>query len=110
MRFHLLKTLYILEQFIHGSDASPDLEEAFKKVRLALEATNSFEEIKDIRDQSETLRSHAKRVKWSLEIQNQCAEIKLRAERKAGIILTTFTVKGGNVITPMMVVVNGIAS
>jgi hypothetical protein len=84
-----------LEQFVHGSDSPSSLEEAFSKARQALEVTNNFNEVKDIRDQAETLRAHAKRAKWSLEIQNQCAEIKLRAERKAGSILGTFTVKGG---------------
>lgn len=84
-----------LEQFVHGSDAPATLEDAFDTVRQALEVTNSFNEVKDIRDQAETLRAHAKRAKWSLEIQNKCAEIKLRAERKAGSILATFTVKGG---------------
>ena len=84
-----------LERFVHGSDPPATLEDAFEKIRQALEVTNSFNEVKDIRDQAETLRSHAKRAKWSLEIQNQCAEIKLRAERKAGSILSTFTVKGG---------------
>ena len=84
-----------LQSFIHGSDVPANLEDAFTNVRQALEVTNNFNEVKDIRDQSETLRAHAKRVKWSLEIQNKCAEIKLRAERKAGTILAAFTVKGG---------------
>ncbi|MFC1834116.1 hypothetical protein ACFL2Q_05195 [Thermodesulfobacteriota bacterium] len=84
-----------LEQFVHGSDSPASLEEAFENARQALELTNSFNEVKDIRDQAETLRAHAKRAKWSLDIQNRCAEIKLRAERKAGSILSTFTVKGG---------------
>lgn len=84
-----------LEQFIHGSDVPSTLEDAFDKARRALEATNSFNEVKAIRDQAETLRAHARRVKWSLEIQNQCAEIKLRAERKAGSILATLTIRGG---------------
>ena len=101
-----------LEQFIHGSDVPSTLEDAFDKARRALEATNSFNEVKAIRDQAETLRAHARRVKWSLEIQNQCAEIKLRAERKAGSILATLTIRGGggSAITPRMVVVSVIVS
>ncbi len=84
-----------LEKFIHGSDVPSTLDDAFDMARRALEATNSFNEVKDIRDQAETLRAHARRVKWSLEIQNQCAEIKLRAERKAGSMLATLTIRGG---------------
>jgi hypothetical protein len=84
-----------LDTLAHRSEAPIDLADSFDRARRALEAAQNFDEVKGIRDQAETLRAHAKRVKWSLDIQNQCAEIKLRAERKAGAILGTFTVKGG---------------
>jgi len=84
-----------LETFVNRHDAPTSLSEAFGRAKRALAAATGIDEVKGIRDQAETLRSHAKRVKWSLEIQNQIAEIKLRAERKAGQILATLTVKGG---------------
>ena len=36
---------------------------------------------------TKALRAYAKQAGYSLEMQNQCAEIKIRAERKAGDIL-----------------------
>ena len=39
------------------------------------------------RDLTEAFRVYAKQTEQGLEIQNQCAEIKIRAERKAGEIL-----------------------
>ena len=55
------------------------------KRELAL-ATN-IDEIKLIRDKAEALRQYIKQQGASLEMQNQAAEIKLRAERRAGEIL-----------------------
>ena len=95
VRQPILSETMDLDTLAHRSEAPIDLADAFDRARRALESAQSFDEVKGIRDQAETLRAHAKRVKWSLKIQNQCAEIKLRAERKAGTILGTFTVKGG---------------
>ncbi len=87
-----------LEALTYSSEMPLSLEEAFNKARRALSATKSFDEVKGIRDQAETLRAHAKRVKWSLDIQNQCAEIKLRAERKAGGILANMIKNTGQLL------------
>ena len=58
-----------------------------EKAEQALEKASTIDVVKDIRDQAEVLRLYAKQVQKSFEMQNQCAEIKLRAERKAGRML-----------------------
>lgn len=55
--------------------------------RNAIAKANSIDEIKDIRDKAEALRQYAKQAGETLEVQNSVAEIKIRAERKAGEIL-----------------------
>ncbi len=45
------------------------------------------EEVKGIRDKAEALRVYARQSGQSLEMQNRCAEIKLRAERRGGELL-----------------------
>ena len=68
----------------------------FNKARQELELAKNIDEIKDIRDKAEALRAYAKQAGYSLEMQNQCAEIKIRAERKAGEMLAeTELDKGG---------------
>lgn len=59
----------------------------FDRARQALELASSIDEVKAIRDQAEALRQYARQSRQSLEMQNRCAEIKLRAERKAGEML-----------------------
>jgi len=61
--------------------------EHFDKARQALALANTIDEIKEIRDQAEMLRAYAKQSGESLEMQNMCAEIRLRAERRAGELL-----------------------
>ena len=56
----------------------------FNKARQELELAKDIYEVKDIRDKAEALRTYAKQAGYSLEMQNQCAEIKIRAKRKAG--------------------------
>ena len=59
----------------------------FDRAKLALEKAASIEVVKEIRDQAEALRIYAKQAQQSFEMQNHCAEIKIRAERKAGQML-----------------------
>mgnify|MGYP005824494183 CR=1 FL=1 len=68
---------------------------AIDMARRALEAASTLDDVKDIRDRAEAMRVYARQAKYSLEIQNRCAELKVRAERKAGILLSESTVKGG---------------
>ncbi len=57
------------------------------RARQELALAKSIDEVKDIRDKAEALRAYAKQAGHGLEMQNECAEIKLRAERRAGEML-----------------------
>lgn len=59
----------------------------FDKAKQELALANTIDEVKDIRDKAEALRAYAKQAGESLEMQNMIAEIKIRAERKAGELL-----------------------
>lgn len=56
----------------------------FDAARIAIEKACSVDEVKNIRDKAEALRAYLKQTGESLVMQNQCAEIKLRAERRGG--------------------------
>uniref|UniRef100_A0A6M3JR85 Putative methyltransferase n=1 Tax=viral metagenome TaxID=1070528 RepID=A0A6M3JR85_9ZZZZ len=56
----------------------------FDAARRELALASNIDEIKILRDKAEALRQYIRQQGASLEMQNQCAEIKLRAERKAG--------------------------
>ena len=57
------------------------------EARRALEKASTLEEIKKIRDIAEAFKAYVKAQGESLEIQNKAADIRLRAERKAGELL-----------------------
>jgi N6-adenosine-specific RNA methylase IME4 len=57
------------------------------RAKGAIMQARSVQELKGIRDKAEALRVYARQAKDSLEIQNHCAEIKIRAERRAGEML-----------------------
>jgi hypothetical protein len=61
-----------------------------------LAEARSFDEIKTIRDKAEAARSYVKAAQLGLELQNRAAEVKLRAERKAGSILSKLMLHGGD--------------
>ena len=52
-------------------------------------------DIKDIRDKAEAIRIYAKQQKESLFTQNKAAEIKIRAERRAGELLAGMELQHG---------------
>jgi N6-adenosine-specific RNA methylase IME4 len=60
----------------------------FENARRELALASTIDEVKDIRDRAEALRVYCKQAGESLEMQNLCAEIKIRAERRAGEILS----------------------
>lgn len=60
----------------------------FDAARRALAEARSIDEVKLVRDQAEALRLYVRQQGESLEMQNDIAEIKLRAERRAGELLT----------------------
>lgn len=57
------------------------------EARRAIGQARSIDELKHIRDKAEAIRQYAKARGESLAIQNDAAEIKLRAERRAGDLL-----------------------
>lgn len=59
----------------------------FDQARQALMEAKTVDEVKEIRDKAEALRLYLRQQGASLEMQNHCAEIKLRAERRAGDLL-----------------------
>lgn len=67
----------------------------FSAAKRELELASSIDEVKAIRDKAEALRLYVKQQGESLEMQNRCAEIKLRAERKAGELLAESTRQPG---------------
>jgi len=67
----------------------------FENAKRELQLATNVDEVKDLRDKAEALRLYMKQAGESLWMQNQCAEIKVRAERRAGELLKA-TVKPGN--------------
>lgn len=59
-----------------------------------LERCRSVDEAKGIRDQAEAVRAYCQKQRLGLESQNYAAEIKLRAERKCGELLTAMDLPG----------------
>lgn len=59
----------------------------FNKAKRELALVARIDEVKEIRDKAEALRVYSKQAGESLEMQNNCAEIKIRAERRAGELL-----------------------
>ena len=59
----------------------------YDAMRRELALAHDLDEVKDIRDKAEALRMYAKQAKLGLHDQNRMAEIKLRAERRAGQLL-----------------------
>ncbi len=60
----------------------------FDMARRALAAARSVDKLKDVRDRAQALQLYAKQAGESLKMQNDIAEIKLRAERKCGQLLS----------------------
>ena len=59
----------------------------YDAMRQAIIEAHSIDEVKDIRDKAEALRQYARQAGESLENQNMIAEIRLRAERRAGELI-----------------------
>ena len=59
----------------------------YDQARQALAEARNLDEVRAIRDKAETLRIYLRQQKESRELQNYVAEIKLRAERRAGELL-----------------------
>ena len=57
------------------------------QLKTALAQAVKIDEVKKIRDKSEAIRAYHKQAGDSFEMQNHCAEIKVRAERRMGELL-----------------------
>lgn len=68
----------------------------FDAARNAIIEAASIDEVRDIRDKAEAARVYVKQAGDSLEMQNRCAEIKIRAERRCGEILADSGIGRGN--------------
>jgi hypothetical protein len=68
--------------------------EAMRRAYGEIESARTIDEVKDIRDRAEAARQYAKAAGYSRDITNMCAEIKLRAERQAGLILAQLRDQG----------------
>jgi hypothetical protein len=66
------------------------------QAKQALAEARSFDQIKDIRDKAEAVRKYAQSASLGLDIQNRAAEVKLRAERQAGKLLSQLMLRGGD--------------
>lgn len=66
---------------------SPESLTFLSKAKTMIEKASKVDEAKAIRDKAEALRVYCKQTKQGLKIQNQLAEIRIRAERRAGEIL-----------------------
>jgi hypothetical protein len=62
----------------------------------ALSEARNLEEIKMIRDKAEAVRKYAQSASMGLDVQNRAAEVKLRAERQAGKLLSQLMLRGGD--------------
>jgi hypothetical protein len=62
----------------------------------SLAETRSLKDVKAIRDKAEAARHFAQSAALGLKIQNRAAELKLRAERRAGELLSELAPHGGN--------------
>jgi hypothetical protein len=67
----------------------------FNRARTALAKSVNLDEIKEIRDKADALRIYARQAGDAAEMERQCAEIRLRAERRIGELLAG-TVRAGN--------------
>ena len=65
-------------------------------VELALAAADRVEDVKEIRDKAEAVRTYAERAGLGLEQQNAAAEVRLRAERRAGEMIAKMALHGGD--------------
>ena len=66
------------------------------RVAQALAETSDLAQVKAIRDRAEAARHNAQCNGMGLKTQNQAAEVKLRAERRAGKLLAGLIKRGGD--------------
>ncbi|PIR05506.1 hypothetical protein COV56_02710 [Candidatus Kuenenbacteria bacterium CG11_big_fil_rev_8_21_14_0_20_37_9] len=68
----------------------------WEKAKLAVAQCTRIDVLKDIRDRAEAVRAYYQQAKDGLEVQNNAADIKLRAERRIGELSRELPIKQGN--------------
>ena len=84
-----------MAQDLVSAASGASLTEAMSHLRTELERAVKFDSVKAIRDQAEALRSYAKSIGAAQSALNSIAEIKLRAERRMGREIASFTLNVG---------------
>lgn len=74
-------------ELVVAEDNSPNPLAMLDRAYLAIENAQSLDQLKEIRDQAEAARHYVKAAKMTTAMANRCAEIRIRAERKAGEML-----------------------
>ena len=78
------------------TDSSLAPIESFQNGFQELVAASNVSEVKRVRDKAEAVRKYVQNAKLGLGLQNQAAELKIRAERKAGKLLAKMKLRGGD--------------
>ncbi len=66
------------------------------RLKKSLSTATKISQIKMVRDRAEAARVYARAAKLGLDVENRAAELRLRAERKAGTMLSKMKLsKGG---------------
>jgi RHS repeat-associated protein len=84
---------------LQGQNETRELEKGLivlDQLAQLLARAETLEELTDLRSRAEALRHWAKGASMGLEAQNQAAELRLRAERKAGNVLASLNLRGGD--------------
>jgi len=84
------------DHFSEADDTPPRELTLLSQAHQAIAQVHGLDEIKGIRDKAEAVRKYAQSVGMGLELQNYAAEVKLRAERKAGELLAQLQLHGGD--------------
>lgn len=63
--------------------------------RQLLAEARTIDEVKDVRDKAEAIRQYSRTAGMTVDIQNYAAEIKIRAERRAGELLAEMPKRDG---------------
>jgi hypothetical protein len=82
------------EVSLPADDSGPHELMLLTQAHRAIAEARGLGDIKDIRDKAEAARKYAQSAGMGLDIQNHLAEVKLRAERKAGELLTQLQLHG----------------
>jgi hypothetical protein len=76
--------------------SSPSELKILHRLAVRLAKARNLTKIKTIRDHAEAARSHAENAGLGLQVQNYAAEVRIRAERRAGQLLTGLVSRGGD--------------